>query len=168
MLRAPGAAALLATFGWGLMNIGFPLYATRLLHAGAHISGYMWAAVGAGSSIGTFVLAGPSTLRRIGFSYASLGASALLWPFVHTAALGIALIGLTGFLEGPAYSGTLSLRQRHAPPAVAAQVVTTLGAANQVAVSAGAALAGALGSAPAAIGGFIAINLLAALAAWRG
>lgn len=168
MLRAPGLAALLATFGWGVMNLGFPLYATRILHAGAHISGYMWAAVGGGSAIGTFVLAGPATLRRIGASYGTLGLSALLWPLVHTAALGVALIGLTGFLEGPAYSGTLTLRQRHAPPAVTAQVVTTLAAVNQVAVSAGAALAGAVGSATVAIGLFVAVNLLAALVAWRG
>lgn len=168
MLRAPGLAALLATFGWGLMNLGFPLYATHVLHAGAHASGYMWAAVGAGSAIGTFVLAGPVTLPRIGRSYLTLGISALLWPLVHAAILGIALIGLTGFLEGPAYSGTLALRQRHAPAGVSAQIITTLGAASQVAVSAGAAAAGLIGSAFVAIVGFAAINLLAALVAWRG
>ncbi len=168
MLRAPGFAALLATFGWGLMNVGFPLYAARISHGGAHISGYMWAAVGAGSALGTFVLAGPATLRRIGSSYAALGLSALLWLLAHSPVLGVGLVGLTGFLEGPAYSGTFALRQRHAPPAVSAQVITTLGSANLVAVSAGAAIAGAVASVPAAIIGFTAINLLAALAAWRG
>lgn len=168
MLRAPGLAAWLATLGWGLMNVGFPLYATRVLHAGAHASGYMWAAVGAGSALGTFVLAGPATLRRIGFSYATLGLSALLWPLVRSPVLGVALVGLTGVLEGPAYSGTFALRQRHAPPAVCAQVITTLNGANQAAVSCGAALAGLVGSAPVAIGGFTAVNLLAAVAAWRG
>ena len=168
MLRAPGLASLLAAFGWGLMNLGFPLYAVHLLHAGAHANGYMWAAVGAGSTLGTFVLAGQPTLGRIALSYAALGLSALLWLLVHAPVLGVALIGLTGFLEGPAYSGTLSLRQRHAPPAVAAQVITTLSAANLAAVSAGAALSGLLASAPAAIGVFTAVNLVAALAVWRG
>lgn len=167
MLRAPGIAALMATFGWGLMNLGFPLYATHILHTGAHASGYMWAAVGAGSTIGTFLLAGPATLRRIAGSYLALGLSALLWPLAHAPAVGVALIGVTGVLEGPAYSGTIALRQRHVPPEVTAQVITTLGAASQVAVSAGAVLAGVMGSAPLAIAGFTAVNLLAALVAWR-
>jgi hypothetical protein len=168
MLRAPGLASMLAAFGWGLMNLGFPLYAVHSLHAGANASGYMWAAVAGGSLIGTFVLAGPSTLRRIGFSYASLGLSALVWPLANVLWVGVALIGVTGFLEGPAYSATMSLRQRHAPAAVRAQVITTLTGANLVAVSAGAAVAGLLGSAPAAIAGFTAVNLLAALVAWTG
>jgi hypothetical protein len=168
MLRAPGLASLLAAFGWGLMNLGFPLYAVHTLHAGTHATGYMWAAVAGGSLVGTFALSGPSTLRRIGGSYAALGISALLWPLAHALVVGVALIGFTGFLEGPAYSGTVSLRSRHAPAAVRAQVVTTLTGANLVAVSAGAVIAGAVGSAPVVIIAFTAVNLLAALAAWAG
>ena len=168
VLRAAGVASTLATFGWGLMNIGFPLYAVRVLHAGAHASGYMWAAVAAGSITGTFVLAGQPSLRRIGLSYLALGVSALAWPLAHALVLGVALIAVTGFLEGPAYSGTIALRQRHAPPAVRAQVMTTLGAANLVAVSAGAAIAGAVDAAVPVILVFFAVNVAAAVAAWRG
>jgi len=167
MLRAPGLASMLAAFGWGLMNVGFPLYAVHYLHAGAHINGYMWAAVAGGSIAGTFALAGPPARSRIALSYMTLGLSALLWPLVHVAALGVGLIFLTGFLEGPAYSGTVALRQRYAPPSVRAQVVTTLGGATMICVAAGAALAGVIGAALPAIIGFVAVNLLAALVAWR-
>ncbi len=55
-----------------------------------------------------------------------LGVSALAWPLADTLALGILLIGTTGFLEGPAYSGTIALQQRHVPAAVRAQVLTTV------------------------------------------
>ena len=72
-----------------------------------------------------------------------------------------------GFLEGPAYSGTVALRQRYAPPSVRAQVVTTLGGATMICVAAGAALAGLVGAALPAIIGFVAVNLLAAVVAWR-
>jgi hypothetical protein len=128
----------------------------------------MWGAVAAGSIIGTFVLAGPPSLRRIGTSYLALAVSALAWPLAHVLVLGVALIAMTGFLEGPAYSGTIALRQRHAPPGVRAQVMTTLGAANLVAVSAGAAIAGAVDAAVPLILVFSAVNVAAAVAAWRG
>ena len=128
----------------------------------------MWAAVAAGSILGTLVLRGPASLRRIGFSYGALGLSALLWPLADALALGVALIAFTGFLEGPAYSGTMALRQRYAPAGVRAQVITTLTGANLVAVAAGAAISGLIGSAPAAILGSTAVNLLAALVAWAG
>ncbi len=168
MLRAVGLAGALATFGWGMMSVAFPLYAARLLHGGANASGYLWAALALGSITGTFVLTGRPTLSRIALSYAVLGLSGLLWPLAHVLWLGIALVGLTGFLEGPAYSGSIALRQRHAPPALRAQVMTTLGSVFLVAFAAGAALAGALGSARPAIFAFVAVNVLAALAVWRG
>jgi MFS family permease len=166
-LRAASLTSLLAAFGWGMMSVGFPLYARQVLHAGAHTSGYMWAAVAGGSLVGTFALAGLATLRRMGLSYLALGLSALLWPLAHVLVLGVALIGLTGFLEGPAYSGTMVLRQRHAPPAVRGQVSTTLTSINLAAMSAGAGLAGAVAHATPLIFVFVGVNLVAALTAVR-
>ncbi|MFL5863167.1 MAG: MFS transporter [Solirubrobacteraceae bacterium] len=155
----------LATFGWGLMLVGFPLYAVRTLHSPAHTSGYLWAAVAAGSILGTFLLRGPAALRRVGFSYGILGLSALLWPLAGSLATGILLIGLTGFLEGPAYSGTIALRQRHAPPQARAQVMTTVASLSALALSGGAALGGALHDPLVLIAVFVAANLLAAAGA---
>lgn len=165
VLLATSFSSSLAAFGWGLMLIGFPLYAVQTLHSQAHASGYLWAAVAAGSIIGTFVLHGPPSLRRIGLSYGILGLSALLWPLAGTLVLGIALIGLTGFLEGPAYSGSIALRQRHSPPEARAQVLTTVSGFSGLALSAGAAVGGAIDDPLALIGVFIAVNLVAAVAA---
>jgi MFS family permease len=168
VLLATSLSSSLAAFGWGLMLLGFPLYAVRTLHSSAHTSGYLWAAVAAGSIIGTFVLHGPPGLRRVGLSYGILGLSALLWPLAGTLAVAVGLIGLTGFLEGPAYSGTIALRQRHAPPAVRAQVMTTLSGVSQLALAAGAALGGAIDDPIVLILVFTAVNLVAASAAIAG
>jgi hypothetical protein len=162
VLLATSFSSSLAAFSWGLMLVGFPLYAVQTLHTGAHASGYLWAAVGGGSILGTFVLHGPPGLRRVGFSYGILGLSALLWPLAGTLAMGIALIGFTGFLEGPAYSGTIALRQRHAPPEARAQVMTTVMSISQLMLSAGAALGGAIHDPLTLIVMFVGVNLIAA------
>jgi MFS family permease len=165
VLRATSVSSSLAGFGWGLMYVGFPLYAVQILHSPAHTSGYLWGAVAGGSILGTFVLHGPPLLRRVGLSYGILGLSALLWPLAGSLIIGIALIGLTGFLEGPAYSGTIALRQRHTPPAGRAQVMTTLSSISQLMVSAGAVIGGALHDPQTIIAVFVVINLIAAGAA---
>lgn len=162
VLRRAGTASVLAAFGWGLMAVGFPLYAVHSLHAPAHTSGYMWAAVALGSMIGTFVLRGPPSSRRIALSYAVLGVSALLWPLAAALAAGLLLILLTGFLEGPAYSGTIAVRQRRTPAAVRAQVNATLVGVVLVGLSAGSAIGGAINHITALIVVFTAVNLLAA------
>jgi hypothetical protein len=132
-----------------------------------HAGGYLWAALALGSTVGTFVLAGEPSPRRIGLSYGVLGLSALVWPLVHALALGIAVVGLTGFLEGPAYSGTISVRQRLTPPAVRAQLQTTITGVALVAAAAGAAIGGLFHQPLVLIIAFTVINALAALAAAR-
>lgn len=156
--------------GWGLMSVGFPLYAIHSLHTGAHAGGYLWAAVGLGSALGTFGLAGTPSLLRVALSYGALGASALLWPLAGSLAIGFALVTLTGFLEGPAYSGTIALRQRHTPPAIRASSMSALYGFTLIANSAGAAAAGLIARPGPLIVAFTAVNLLAMLAAaapWR-
>jgi MFS family permease len=167
ILRATAAASTLTAFGWGLMSIGFPLYTAQTLHAGAHASGYAWAAMALGSILGTFILAVEPSLKKMGLSYAALAVSALAWPLVHVLALGVALVGFTGFLEGPAYSSSVALRQRHSPPALRAQVLTTLSGIALTAGAAGAAVGGAIGKPIPLIVGFSAVNLLAALVSIR-
>jgi hypothetical protein len=147
------------------MIVGFPVYAARTLHAGANASGYLWAALALGSAVGTFALAGTPSRRRVGLSYGVLGVSALLWPLVHALWLGIALVGLTGFLEGPAYSGTIALRQRHVPAAVRAQVMTTFTGMALVASSVGATIGGLVNGPLPGIIAFVVINQLAAAVA---
>ncbi len=167
-LRNVGLAGVLASGSWSLMIVGFPLFAVRTLHSAAHTSGYMWAAMATGSLVGTFVLHGAAVPRRIALSYAILGVSALAWPLVHALALGILLVGLTGFLEGPAFSGSVAVRQRDAPPRVRGQVIMTLTSGNLVAGALCTAIGGAVGRPVPLIFGFVAINLVAAAVAGRG
>ncbi len=168
VLRATSVATTLAASGWGLMVVGFPLLAARSLHAGAHAGGYLWAAIGAGSILGTVAISGSRSLQRVAISYLTLGISALAWPLAHSLVLGVALVGLTGFLEGPAFSGTIAIRQRETPPAVRAQVLTTMASLGLVASSLGAAIGGALHSPDASILAFLVVNALAAFAALSG
>jgi MFS family permease len=167
LLRNISAASVLANFSWGLMTITFPLYAVQYLHAGTNASGYLWAAVALGSIIGTFLLAGTPSARRVAGSYAVLGLSALLWPLAATLLVGFLLITLTGIIEGPAYSGTIALRQRHVPAAVRGQVFNTLGSFSLGAISLGAAVGGLVQRPLATIVAFAAINLVAATIAAR-
>jgi hypothetical protein len=50
VLRVTATASTLAAFGWGLMAVGFPLYAVQMLHAGASASGFLWAASASASA----------------------------------------------------------------------------------------------------------------------
>jgi MFS family permease len=165
VLLATSFSQCMASFSWGLMLVGFPLYAVESLDSAPHASGYLWAAVAAGSILGTFILHGRPSLRRVGLSYAALGLSAALWPLAGSLATGIVLILLTGFLEGPAYSGTIALRQRYAPVGSRAQVMTTVTSIQQMMMSAGAVIGGALHRPDALIAMFVIVNLIAAAAA---
>ncbi len=165
VLRVTATASTLAAFGWGLMAVGFPLYAVQMLHAGASASGFLWAAIAAGSIVGTFALPRGTSLGRIASSYGILGASALLWPLAGALAIGIILTGLTGVLEGPAYSGTIALRQRHTPAAVRAQLMTTVTSVAMAAGALGSAVGGAIHDPLATIFVFTAVNAVAATVA---
>jgi MFS family permease len=167
LLRASGIGSTLANFGWGMMTIGFPIYAARSLHAGTNAGGYLWAGVAFGSIVGTFALRGSPSLGRIGASYGVLGLSALLWPLAGALAIGIVLVTVTGFLEGPAYSGTIALRQRHTPAHVRAQVMTTITGIGMVAASAGAVFGGVVHQIWVVVVIFAAVNAAAALSAAR-
>lgn len=168
MLRVTSLSSGAAAFGWGLMVIGFPVYAEQRLHSPAHDSGWMWAAIAAGSIVGTFVLHGQPTAKRVTLSYAALGFSALLWPLASTLIVGVALVTFTGVLEGPAYSGWIALRQRHTPPEVRAQVMTTLSGITQMVFALAEAIGGAVHDADMLIIGLWAVNMVAAAAAWSG
>jgi MFS family permease len=163
VLRASVVASALAMFGWGLLAVGFPLYAQRTLHVGANSSGYLWAAVGLGSIIGTFVLRGERTLNQMALSYALLGVSALAWPVAGSLVVGVGLVGLTGVLEGPAFSGSVAIRQRLPPPAVRAQVISTIASVTLTASSLGAALGGGIRHPLTIVLAFAVVNGLAAI-----
>jgi MFS family permease len=161
-LRSAVLGSALSSAGWGLMIVGFPLYCTQILSARAHDGGYLWAALGVGSILGTFAIRRRASLAISAASYAALALSALLWPVAHVLILGVLLVGLTGFLEGPAFSGSVLLRQRQVPSAVRGQVTTTVIGVIGMAVTAAAAVGGAIADPMDLIVIFVALNLAAA------
>jgi hypothetical protein len=161
MLRDTAIASMLANLSWGLMLVAFPLYAAGTLHTGSNASGYLWAALGGGSIIGTFLLPGRPTRGRIASSYLALGFSAVLWLLAGSLPAGIALVLLSGITEGPAYSGTVAMRQRHSPPGARTQTLNTMQGLNQLTMSLGSVLGGVLHHPSVAVVAFCALNLLA-------
>ncbi|HEY2005069.1 MAG TPA: MFS transporter [Solirubrobacteraceae bacterium] len=161
-LRSAVIGTTLSSAGWGLMIVGFPLYCTQILSAHAHDGGYLWAALGVGSILGTFAIRRRASLPLSAASYAALAVSALLWPVAHVLILAVLLVALTGFLEGPAFSGSVVLRQRQVPSAVRGQVTTTVVGLIGIAVTAATAAGGAIADPTALIDIFVALNLAAA------
>ncbi len=45
----------------------------------------------------------------------------MLWLLVHALPAGLALVALTGLLEGPGLASQVALRRRHAPPELRAK-----------------------------------------------
>lgn len=145
-----------------MLSVGFPLYARETLHVSANAGGYLWAALGLGSIIGTFFVRGERTPRRMAASYALLGASALLWLLARDLTVGVILVCLTGVLEGPAFSGSVSIRQRYPPPAARAQVISTIMSFTLTASALGSAAGGAVRHPSTVVPIFLGVNLLAA------
>jgi hypothetical protein len=167
-LRSSVIGSALSSAGWGVMIVGFPLYCTQILGAQSHDSGYLWAALGVGSIIGTFAVTLRPSLVLSAASYAVLALSALLWPLAHALVLGVAVVGLSGALEGPAFSGSIALRQRNVPPPVRAQVTTTVVGAIGIVMAAAAAVGGVIADPVALTYVFVALNLAAAAVALAG
>ena len=162
-LRAASASSLFSVMGWGTLNVGFPAYAIAL-GAGAHASGYLWAAVSVGSVNSAFAFARLaarlSTLVLMGGSSLAMGCSALLWPLAGSLPVALALVTLTGVLEGPALAAFLTVRQRFAPPQLRGQVLSTVGSLTLAGMAIASAIAGPIQSALGTTATLLAFSLL--------
>ncbi|HEX4467203.1 MAG TPA: MFS transporter [Solirubrobacteraceae bacterium] len=132
---------------WGMLNVGFPAYAVAV-GAGAHASGYMWAAVSFGSLISGFAARGltASLAPRVvmGGCFSAMAVSAAAWPLAGSAAVALVLIFVTGLFDGPGLIALIAIRQRLAPPHLRAQIFTTATSLHSAVIAAGAAGAGLL------------------------
>jgi MFS family permease len=151
-----------------MLNVGFPAYAVKV-GAGAHNSGYMWAAVAVGSMASAFALrrvtSGVRPRLLIGLSFLAMAASAVAWLLAGSLAAALALIFLTGALEGPSLVALIAVRQRLAPPHLRGQIFSTAGSLDLAAIAAGAAIAGPL---QAALGTDATLLVFGALLALAG
>jgi MFS family permease len=130
---------------WSTLSVGFPAFALAV-GAGAHASGYMWAAIAAGSLVGGFALRGrpakaPPRLL-IGGYFLVMAASAALWPLAGSVAVALVLIFVTGVLDGPGLVGLISIRQRLAPAHLRGQIFSSANSLHSAVAALGAAGAG--------------------------
>ncbi len=146
-LRWNTVISVIYVAGWGILNVAFPAYAVSV-GAGAHASGYMWAAVSLGSMVSAFALrravSGLGLRMLMGASFLAMAASVVLWPLAGGIAAALGLIFLTGALEGPSLVALIAVRQRFAPARLRGQIFSTAASLDVAAVAAGAAVAGPL------------------------
>ncbi|HXD54275.1 MAG TPA: MFS transporter [Solirubrobacteraceae bacterium] len=135
---------------WSTLNVSLPAFAIAI-GAGAHAAGYMWASVAAGSMLGGFALRRRSADTQprlfIGGYFLAMAATAALWPLAGSLPVALALVFLTGVLDGPGLVALISIRQRLAPPQLRAQIFTTASSFHAAVLAAGAAGAGLFHSA---------------------
>ena len=144
-LRAVSASSLFSVMGWGALNVGFPAYAIAV-GAGAHASGYLWAAVSLGSVVSAFAFARLAarlpTIALMAGSSAAMACSAALWPLAGNLVAALVLVTLTGVLEGPALAAFFTVRQRYTPAPLRGQVFSTAGSFTLAGMAIGSAAAG--------------------------
>jgi MFS family permease len=144
-LRWNSLTSIVYVSAWGTLNVGFPAYAVEV-GSHAHAAGYMWAAISFGSLASAFLFRTPA-LRLpprllIAGSFLAMTVSVAVWPLIHGLGWALALVMLTGLLEGPSLVALLSVRQRLAPAHLRGQVLSTVGSLNLAAAAVGAAVAG--------------------------
>src|SRR4051794_7026238 len=145
-LRSITVATTVSMGFFGLVVLGFPLFAHELGHRRA-AGGLLFSVLAVGALLGSIVwtrLAGrfaeePAafvTMALFGIALGAVGLSPSL-PLALVAA------GVAGFFEGPLLAVTLNLRQRCAPDHLRTQVFTTAASMKIGAFAIGSALAGA-------------------------
>jgi predicted MFS family arabinose efflux permease len=156
-LRGITFAAAIGLGGLGLMTVAFPLFAVEHLGGQRSDAGYMWAAFAAGSTTGALALV--RLQRRIPperivlAGYALFGTAMLTWPLADSLPALLVLIAVAGLADGPALAAQFAVRQQVVPPSLYGQVFTTAAGLKVGSFALGAALAGpvvtGLGSAEA-------------------
>jgi MFS family permease len=144
-LRAVTVATTLSQGFFGLVVLGFPLFAHALGHKRA-VGGLLFSVLAIGALAGSIAwtrLAGrwpeePAAFVAMGvFGVALVGISV-----APTLAIALVAAAVAGFFEGPLLAATLNLRQRFAPERLRTQVFTTAASMKIGAYSIGSAVAG--------------------------
>src|SRR5258708_7201834 len=144
-LRRNTVVDCIYVLAWGTLYVSLPAWAVSV-GAGAHASGYMWAAISAGSMISGLALRhlGAVLAPRVvivGYLLA-MAALAAVWPLVAGLAAALSLSFATRIFDGPVLVGLITVRQRLAPAHLRAQIFTTVTSMHAAVVAAGAAGAG--------------------------
>jgi predicted MFS family arabinose efflux permease len=145
-LRGVSVAAALSLGGLGLLTVAFPFFAVDHLGSERSAAGFLWSSFALGSMVGAMALVRVHRIWRperiMLFAMFGVGALMLTWPLADTLLLAMALIALTGFVDGPGLAATFGARQAWTPPHLLGQIFTTAVSMKVGALSLGAAAAG--------------------------
>jgi predicted MFS family arabinose efflux permease len=145
VLRGVTVATAVGMGGTGLLTLALPFWAERL-GAGRAGAGYLWAALEAGAIAGALLAARPAAAwppQRVVLAGLGLfGLAMAAWPLAPSFPVALALVGLAGLVEGPAFAATFTTRQRWSPPRLRGRIFTTAASLKVGAFAVGAALAG--------------------------
>jgi predicted MFS family arabinose efflux permease len=148
-LRAVTVATTVSQGFFGLVVLGFPLFAHDLGHKRS-VGGLLFSVLAIGALAGSVMwtrVAGrwseePAAYAALALFGLALGATSVT-PNLTWALLAA---GAAGFFEGPLLAATLNLRQRFAPAHLRTQVFTTAASMKIGAFAIGSAVAGAVAS----------------------
>src|SRR5271165_3367634 len=167
LLRWNALTGMIYVAAWGTLTVGFPAYALSV-GAGAHASGYLWAAISCGSLVSAFIFRTPALRLAprvlVSVSFFAMAVSVSAWPLADGLLAALALVTLTGLLEGPSLVALMGVRQRLAPAHHRGQILSTLASLNLAAGALGTAAAGPLHAALGTAATLAAFGVLMAVA----
>jgi MFS family permease len=171
VLRGVTVATAVGMGGTGLLTLALPFWAERL-GAGQAGAGYLWAALEAGAIAGALAAARPTAgwppQRVVLAGLGLFGLGVIAWPLAPSFPAALALVALTGLVEGPAFAATFATRQRWSPPALRGQIFTTAASLKLGAFAVGSALAGPAVTEAGVAGALVAVGALQLLAVALG
>lgn len=155
-LRAATVATTLSYGGMGALPVVLPALAHEL-GAPAAAGGALFSTFAVGALLSSVSLAaraprtGPLRLAFLGVL--GVGVAACGLAVVPTLWLAFVVVGVAGVFESPVVASTLTVRDRHSPPSMRTQVVTTAASIKIGAFALGSAATGAVVSAHGARAG---------------
>ncbi|GAA1290133.1 MFS transporter [Saccharothrix xinjiangensis] len=146
-LRGATIASVLGYGATGLVFIALPFHLEDL-GPGRDSVGIAWAALETGCVVGVLVarrwLARRRPERVVFATVALYGLTLLLWPVAGSFTALLAVVLLSGLVQGPTLPATITARQRYTPGPLLGQVSTTGASLKIGAFALGAAAAGTL------------------------
>ena len=171
-LRALGVSLAILNLGWGIVTIALPVLVLQRLGQGEAVVGLVFAVSGVTGGAGALLAGRWRTQGRerqmLMLPMAGMAVATAVLLASPTLAVLIAIMAITGFLNGPLDVALFTLRQRRTDPAWLGRAFAVSMSLNFLGYPIGAAIGGALVgiSIEAALAVAVAATALGALVAW--
>ena len=171
-LRALGVSLAILNLGWGIVTIALPVLVLQRLGQGEAVVGLVFAVSGVTGGAGALLAGRWRTSGRerqmLMLPMAGMAVATAILLASPTLAVLIAIMAVTGFLNGPLDVALFTLRQRRTDPAWLGRAFAVSMSLNFLGYPIGAAIGGALVgiSIEAALAVAVAATALGALVAW--